>query len=77
MDLKFEELQISSLNSATNYFGGQNRPKGQHRPMVNNFGEISEILNFHPIDLKFEVDLHVRSLNSILEIRTMSTFWPT
>ena len=32
---------------------------------VNNLGEISEILNFHPIHLKFEEDLYFRSLNSI------------
>ena len=38
--------------------------KGQHRPNVNNFGEISKILNFHPIDLKFEEDIYVGSLNS-------------
>ena len=49
IDLKFEEdLDIRSLNSTTNYFWGQ------HRPKVNNFyGAISKILHFHPIDLKF------------------------
>ena len=40
------------------------RSKGQHRPKVNNLGGISKILNFHPIDLKFEKDLYFRSLNS-------------
>ena len=28
------------------------------------FCQISKILNFHPIDLKFEEDLHIRSVNS-------------
>ena len=40
------------------------RAKGQHRPKVNNFGEFSKILDFHPIDLKFEENLYFRSLNS-------------
>ena len=49
IDLKFEEdLDIKSLNSTTNYFWGQ------HRPKVNNLGAISIILNFLLIDLKFE-----------------------
>ena len=107
IDKKFEQdLYIMSLNSTTNYFWGQyrpkgqyrpnfwncqfssdwreiwrevaylvievnrpiifevNRPKGQYRPKVNNFGGISKILNFHPNDLKFKEDLHIRSLNS-------------
>ena len=46
------------------------RSKGQHRPKVNNWGGISKILNFHPIDLKFEEDLHIWSLNS-----TTNYFW--
>ena len=41
---------------------GQHGPKGQHG--VNNLGGISKILNFHPIDLKFEEDLYFTSLNS-------------
>ena len=45
-------------------FFSQNWPKGQHRPKVNNFGEISKFLNFHPIDLKFEEHFHISSLNS-------------
>ena len=32
------------------------RSKGQHKQKVNNLGGISKILNFHPIDLKFEED---------------------
>ena len=32
-------------------------------PKVNNLGGISKILNFHPIDLKFEKDIYFRSLN--------------
>ena len=40
------------------------RSKDQHRLKVNNLGEISKILNFHPIDLKFEEDLYFRSRNS-------------
>ena len=32
--------------------------KGQHRSKVNNLGEISKFLNFHPIDLKFEDDIY-------------------
>ena len=40
------------------------RSKGQHRPKVNSLGEISKILNFHPIDLKFEEDIYFMSLNS-------------
>ena len=39
------------------------RSKGQQRPKVNNLGEISKMLNFHPIVLKFEEDLQFRSLN--------------
>ena len=35
---------------------------------VNNFGEISKILNFHLIDLKFDKDLYFRSLNSTSEL---------
>ena len=42
----------------------------QHRPKANNFGDISKILNFHPIDLKCEDHLHIRSLNS-----TTNYFW--
>ena len=37
---------------------------------VNNLGEVSKILNFHPIDLKFEEELHIWSLNS-----TTKYFW--
>ena len=56
--MKFEEeLHIWSLNSTTHYFCGQVGPKGQHRPKVNNLVGVSKILNFHPIDLKFEEDL--------------------
>ena len=40
------------------------RSKGQHRPKGNKLAKISKILNFHPIDLKFEQDLYFRSLNS-------------
>ena len=40
------------------------RSKVQHRPKVNNFGAISKILNFHPIDLKFEQGFHISSLNT-------------
>ena len=39
--------------------------KRQHRPKVNNWGEISKILNFHPIDLKFEEYLYIWSLNLV------------
>ena len=46
-----------SLNSTTNYFVGPHWPKGQHRPN-------SKIVNFHPIHLKFEEELHIWSLNS-------------
>ena len=35
-----------------------------------NIGQISEILNFNPIKLKFEEHLHIRSMNS-----TTSYFW--
>ena len=56
IDLKFEEdLHIRSLNSTTNYFWGQQRPKA---------GQISKFVNFHPIDLIFEKELHISSLNS-------------
>ena len=44
--------------------------KGQHRPKVNNLGAVSKIINFHPIDLKFEQDLHFRWMNS-----TTYYFW--
>ena len=40
------------------------RSNGQRRPKVNNFSEISKVLNFHPIDLKFEEDIYFMSLNS-------------
>ena len=64
-DLKFEEdLYFGSLNSTTNYFGGQRWPKGQHRPKVNDLGAISKIVTFHLINLKFEEDLYFGSLNS-------------
>ena len=53
-----------------NYFWGQHGLKGQHRPKVINLGGISKTLNFHPIHLKFEEDLHIRSLNS-----TTNYFW--
>jgi len=33
-------------------------------PTEVNIGQISKIVNFYPIDLKFEEDLHFRSLNS-------------
>ena len=33
-----------------------------------NKGRISEIVNFHPIDLKFEENLYFRSLNSISKL---------
>ena len=42
-----------------NYFWGQHGPKGQHRPKVNNLGEISKFLTFHLIDLKFEEDIFI------------------
>ena len=41
------------MNSTTNYFWGQPRPK------VNILGEISKILNFYPIDLKYEKDWYL------------------
>ena len=47
-----------------NYFWEQLWRKGKNRPKVNNYGGISKILNFQPIDLIFEEDLHISSLNS-------------
>ena len=60
----------------TNYFWGHHGPKGQHRPKVNNKVGISKILNFHQIDLKFEVDLYFRSLNSTRQLFLRSTSHP-
>ena len=40
---------------------------------VNNWYEISKILNFQPIDLKFEEDLYFRSLNSTSQLFLRST----
>ena len=37
-------------------------------------GEISKILNFHPIDLKFEEDLYFTSLNSTRQLFSRSTW---
>ena len=51
-----------------NYFWGQHWPIGQHRTKVNNKGGISKILNFHPIDWKFEEELYIWSMNSPLII---------
>ena len=66
IDLKFEEdLYFMSLNSTSQLFL---RSKGQHRPKVNNLGEISKILSFHPIDLKFEEDLYFMSMNSTSQL---------
>ena len=48
--------------------------KVQHWPKVNNLGEISEILIFHPIDLKFEEDIYFRSLNSTSQSFLKSTW---
>ena len=50
------------------------RSQGQHSPKVNNFGVIYKILNFHPIDLKFEEDLYLRSLNSTSQFFLSSTW---
>ena len=47
------------------------------RSTVNNLGDISKILNFHPIDLTFEEDFYFRSLNltSQLFLRSAWTKW--
>ena len=47
-----------------NYFWGQQTPKGLHWPKVSNQIVVSKILTFHPTNLKFEEDFHIRSLNS-------------
>ena len=49
------------------------RSKGQQRPKVNNIGEVSKILKFHPIDLKFEEDLYFRSMKSTSQLFLRST----
>ena len=48
-------------------------PNGQNRPKVDKLGDFSKILNFHPINLKFEEDLYFRLMNSTSESFLRST----
>ena len=41
----------------------------------NNIGQISKIVNFNPIDLKFEEELHIRSLSSTTNYLRSNLFY--
>ena len=62
--MKLQQMPELVVRQTPIYFFEVKRSKGHHRPKVNNFFQISKILNFHLINFKFEDDLHIRSLNS-------------